>query len=152
MTAVPYTDEKGLRDYRESAASAGDRRAVAWWLLILAFVLGFLFGSVTRAESCVRLIVRPRVMLEPTTIRIEARVAKHADHRAYRLDWDSDTGSTGSSTRPLSGDAGAELLTLQLPDQPPGHYEFLARIFDQAGHVTGSDRAFVDAPSHEAGQ
>ena len=144
-TDDPLAGVRGFRSARRRAPST------AFWLALVAFLLGTLFGARLHGESCLRLQVRPQVMLPLTRsdIRVELRIPRHAHHRQYAIAWTSDTGSVGSTVRDLDGEASAVLHPLLLRDQPAGHYLFVAGVYDTAGKLVGRETAEIRTPISE---
>src|ERR671934_243827 len=70
------------------------------------------------ATPCVTLRVRPTVMLGPGDVDIQARVARHADHRTLRVAWDSDVAGAGARQIPLEADTDRVLVQWWNKDQP----------------------------------
>lgn len=158
---IPYTNENGLRGYRPSvsgAIGAVDSRSmrpwrtskrrltvwvVCWW--VLAFVLGILFGlQLQAAGPCVRLEVRPQFLLSRGDVDVQAHVARHTDHRALVVVWNSDVGAAGSRSFDLEGTAtDTVLFQWTNRDQPAGRYTFEARVSDAGGRALGSSRAEI---------
>ena len=171
--AYPHDHElAGLRDYR---ATRRPRRSSSLFWIALAFLLGTLFGAqlhggqdggespnghprgsvgttvptpVGTSEACLRLQVRPTVMLPMTrsNIRVELRIPRHAHHRRYAIAWTSDVGSEGSTQRQLEGEASAVLQPLLLRDQPAGHYQFVAAVYDDLGKLIGRETSEIRTP------
>lgn len=143
-------DRRRCRLARLTIERAGRPRRPHWpfVLAVLMFVLGFLAGvNVHAAEiPVVTLQVRPHLMLQRGDMRVEVRVPRHADNRLLSIAWSSDTGSEGSTLRPLEGDDAAVLHTLDLRSQPLGSYLFVATVFNRAGKPRGRAEARVLAP------
>ncbi len=144
----PHDDPQapGLRDYRPGGLEPDTRalRGMLWAAVFaLIFLLGFATGTVYGAERCLTVRVRPTVMLQRGDIQVEARIARHADHRVYAIAWTSDIGSEGSTQRQLEGADAAALQTLSLRDQPAGHYFFSAAVFGPRGQLLARDRAEI---------
>ena len=143
---IPFTNDDGLRDYRvaggELVAAAGSSRFMPWpWLVVAAFLVGWAFGAnVHAAERCVQLQVRPRILLFRGDVDVQARVARHADHRTLKVAWDSDAGAAGSRTLDLEGDRDQVLFQWWNRAQPPGNYVFEARVYDAGGRQVGFDQ------------
>jgi hypothetical protein len=131
----------GVRGYR----GRRDRRALRFWIAVVAFLLGTLFGAQLHGESCLTLQVRPQVMLPMTRrdITVEVRIPRHAHHRKFAIAWTSDVGTEGSTVRDLEGEASAVLQPLLLRDQPAGHYWFTAAVFDDTGRRVGQQSAEI---------
>lgn len=149
MPPVAYVDESGLRDYR-AAVAISTTPAPRWpWLVLLAFLLGLLCGAraASAAEPCVRLQVRPRILLFRGDVDVQARVARHVDHRRLLVAWDSDQGAAGSRLFSLEGDHDRVLFQWWNRDQPPAHYAFEARVYDDHGKQVGFDRAEIQTAS-----
>jgi len=157
---IPYTKENGLRGYRPSvsgAIGAVDSRVRPWrtsrrrltvWVVcwfVLAFVLGVWFGlQLQAAGPCVRLEVRPQVLLSRGDVDVQAHVARHTDHRALVVVWNSDTGAAGSRSFDLEGtDTDTVLFQWTNKDQPAGRYTFEARVSDAGGRALGSSHAEI---------
>jgi hypothetical protein len=152
---IPATSDDELRDARRRWERAvrlsvhtypprGRRRR--WpWLVVIALVLGLLLWIATlEAADCVRLQVRPQLLLRSGHVDVEAHVARHADHRALVIVWNSDVGAAGSRSFELEGsDRDAALVWWQNRDQPAGHYVFDARVTDAGGRTLGSSRAEI---------
>jgi hypothetical protein len=158
---IPYTKENGLRGYRPPVSGDigdGDRRStrpwrtskrrltvwvLCWW--VLAFVLGILFGlQLQAAGPCVRLEVRPQFLLRTEDVTVEAHLARHADHRALTISWNSDAGAGGSRSFELDGtDTDRVRFHWINREQPAGRYLFDARVTDAGGRVLGSSRAEI---------
>lgn len=146
MRAEPYTDQDGLRDYRLPPDSPPAPRWPGRALLILiGFVIGLFCGAqlAHAAEPCVRLHVRPLVMIGWSDLDVQMRVTRHADHRHLRLDWRSDRGSAGASERQLEGEASAVHYQHWLRTQPPANYDVEATVHDDRGRIAGRDRARI---------
>jgi hypothetical protein len=132
MVKHPCTDAAGLRDYHPRVGIDRPRRRYAW--IVLAFLVGLALGAqLHAAEPCVRLQLRPQVLLRRGDVDVQARVAPHADHRVLRVSWDSDAGAGGSRTFDLEGDRSPVLFQRWNQEQPAGHYVFEARVFDAGG-------------------
>lgn len=118
----------------------------------LGFLLGFLCASVmvSAADRCVRLSVRPRVMIVNQDVDVQVRVWRHTDHRRLGIAWTVDGLPGGSSTRDLNGETAAFLHTLWLRDQPPGDYEFVVVVKDTFDRIVGSDRLSILGPTSTA--
>jgi hypothetical protein len=149
MGKMPFTNAAGLRDYRPSVRVAAPPRRYA--LIVLAFLLGLALGAqLHAAEPCVRLQLRPQVLLRRSDVDVQARVAPHADHRALVVSWDSDAGAGGSRTFDLEGDHDRVLFQWFNHEQPAGHYVFEARVFDAGGRQLAvarqQIRSIEDAP------
>jgi len=148
---IPYSDpDTGLRGWREPVTPARRRRTRTAWLVyvlvlvFLAFLGGLLCGAQLHASDCVRLQVRPQLLLRTGHVDVEAHVARHADHRALVIIWNSDVGAAGSRSFDLEGtDRDAVLVWWQNRDQPAGHYVFDARVTDAGGRTLGSSRAEI---------
>jgi hypothetical protein len=168
-----------LRDYRTTGPHS-PHRGLAFWLALAMFLLGALFGASldaqdggevpnhhrrsigtsvpkpvgTGSEPCLRLQVRPTVMLPLTRsdIQVELRIPRHAHHRKFAIAWTSDTGSEGSTVHDLEGEASAVLQPLLLRDQPAGHYQFGAAVYDHVGQIvdreTAETRTFTPEGHH----
>jgi hypothetical protein len=95
---------------------------------------------------CLLLLVRPLVMLQRGDIRVEMRVARHADHRRLVLTWDGGAAGAGSSREQLEGDEAEVLHTRWLKSQAPGHYVFLATVLNARGRLVGRATAEIRAP------
>jgi hypothetical protein len=146
-----FTDSySGLRDYWFRPGVAHPRRS-QWLRVLLIFLLGMLCGAAiaSAAEPCVRVKVRPTVMLVKQDIDTQVRVYRHADHRELLISWTYEGEPGGSSTRQLDGDTAAFLHTLWLRDQRPGNYEFTAIVRGAGGRVLGSDHIRILAPSRD---
>jgi hypothetical protein len=120
------------------------------WLLLVAFALGYVAGSVLHASEAippaVSLQVRPLVMLQRGDIRVEVRVPRHGENRLLSIAWSSDIGTAGSTLRPLEGEDAQVLHTLALPSQPAANYLFVAAVFNDAGKLRGRAEAKVVVP------
>jgi hypothetical protein len=143
---IPYTDPlDGLRAYHARVLHPGTARGL--WIAGLAFLLGLLLGTQLHAADCVRLQVRPQFLLRTGPVDVQAHVARHADHRALVIAWNSDTGGAGSRSFDLEGTAtDAVLVQWTNRDQIPGHYFYDARVMDAGGRVLGVSRAEIHAP------
>lgn len=156
MAMRPFANIDGLRDYYENGGELEPRRQSRWisiaFMVIAAFLLGLALGARLEAsEQCIRLKVRPQLMLQRGDINIQTRIQPHADHRAFAIAWNSDNGSEGSSgPTPLEGEHARSLFDLWLHDQPAGNYTFIARVFDSTGHALGSDRQQIHQPDEPA--
>ena len=139
-------DSPGLRDYIAHPASARPR--VWWpWFLVVAFILGYVAGVELHAEMpAVSLLVRPQVMLRRGDIHVEARVPRAAENRLLSIAWSSDTGTAGSTLRPLEGEDAQVLHTLWLPSQPAANYLFVATVFNTLGKPRGRTEARIHVP------
>lgn len=133
MVKHPCTNAAGLRDYHPRVGVGAPPRRYAW--IVLAFLLGLALGAQLHATEppCVRLQLRPQVLMRRGDVDVQARVAPHADHRVLRVDWDSDAGAGGSRTFDLEGDRSPVLFQWWNQEQPAGHYVFEARVFDAGG-------------------
>jgi len=116
----------------------------------VAIVVGWLAlssnqeGTVVHAEPCVVLRVRPQIMIARGDIRIEARIVRHPDHRAYAIIVTSPDGyETISGPRELSGVDGPALVDLLLRSYSAAHYNIEIRIYDQLGRIVGRDRQSI---------
>ena len=109
----------------------------------LAYLLGLWTGSAFAAERCVSLTVRPTAMLISSDVDVQARVARHADHRALTVAWDSDVGAGGSRFFDLEGADDRVLFQWWNPNQPAGAYVFEARVYNARGEVQGTARAHI---------
>jgi len=99
------------------------------------------------AEPPVALQVRPLFMLARGDIRIEVRVARHADNRILAISWDSDGGgSKGETDRKIDGEDGPVLFNVTLPSQLPANYIFLATLIGSNGHPRGQAEARIRVP------
>jgi hypothetical protein len=139
----------GLRDYYRRPPTGTRAPSVLWFVVLVAFFLGFMLGTTAHAsaaDSCIRLQVRPQMMLQRGDIRIEARIPRHVDHRAYALSWTSDVGTEGGTRRQLEGEESSVLQTHWLKDYPPAHYLFTSAVYDQAGKIVGRDQAEILTP------
>lgn len=141
----------GLRDWLPIAAAPPRPRARRWVLvLLLIFLFGVLCGRTTAsaAPPCVTLQVRPAIVLPMTRVdvRLELRIPRHADHRAYSVAWTSDVGSEGSLARQLEGDASEVLHTHLLRGQPAANYQFVAAVYDARGRAVGRHTAEIRSP------
>ncbi len=127
-------------------------RARFHWLLVLAFLLGWIAGELHAEEysrstsfevppvRCVHLHLRPQVLISLGDVDVQVRVARHADHRALVVSWDSDRGFAGSRTFDLAGDHDRALFQWWNRDQPAAHYVYEARVFNAAGRSLDVDR------------
>ncbi len=157
MRAEPFNDSlSGLRDYWLRPGVAHPQASRAQWLRVLViFLLGLFCGAAiasAAAEPCVRVKVRPTVMLPmgKYTIDVEVRVLRHDDHRRLLIEWTRDGVHDGSSTRELAGASAPFLHTLgPMRDKPGAEYEFMATVYDQAGKTVGRDHARILAPSRD---
>ena len=149
---IPYTTDDGLRGYRaplDPPVRRPRRRCRAWLvyvlaLLFLAFLGGLLCGVRLQAADCVRLQVRPQMLLRTSDVDVQAHVARHPDHRALVIVWNSDVGAAGSRSFDLEGTATDTVLFQWVNrDQPAGHYLYEARVTDAGGRPLGSSRAEI---------
>lgn len=148
---IPYTNDDGLRDLRCSGTSrTGPRRTRTAWLvyvlalLFLAFLGGLLCGVQLQAAECVRLQVRPQFLLRGGDVDVQAHVARHTDHRALVIVWNSDVGGAGSRSFDLDGTAtDTVLFQWTNKDQAAAHYIYDARVTDAGGRSLGSSRAEI---------
>ena len=140
---IPFRNpDTDLRDYH--ARVTGPVTARWLWIVGLAFLLGLLLGAQLHAADCVRLQVRPSFLLHRGDVDVQARVARHADHRALTVIWNSDTGAAGSRSFDLEGtDTDTVLFQWTNKDQPAGAYVFVARVSDAGGRALGSSRAEI---------
>ena len=140
--SVPYTNLEGLRDYHARVTSPVHARWL--WIVGLAFLLGLLLGAQLHAADCVRLQVRPSFLLSRGDVDVQAHVARHADHRALVVIWNSETGGAGSRSFELEGtDRDGVLFQWTNRDQVAGHYVYDARVTDAGGRALGSSRAEI---------
>jgi len=138
------TDDAGLRDYRVPLTEERPRRSLAWLIVLIAFALGFLLGrTVSAAEPCVTLQVRPRFLLSRGDVRVEAHVRRHGDHRAASVSWTSADGGEGRHVWQLDGEDAAVLEGFWIRDMVPTHYLFLAAVYGAGGKVLGRDQAEI---------
>ena len=125
----------------------------------LAFIIGFAAGAaaqdkplfrteVVAARERLDLHVRPDVMMPMTSddIRIEARLARHPDHRQLAITWDGGAAGGGSSVRTLDGDAEPYLFVRTLRNQPAATWRFVAEVYDDRGKVVARDAAEIRMP------
>lgn len=142
---IPCDDLDGLRQYRvQMGPLPGEHRRRWLWLAVLAFILGILLGTQLHAAECVRLQVRPTFLLRTGDVDVQAHVARHADHRALVVIWNSDAGGAGSRSFDLDGtDRDAVLFQWVNRDQVPGHYIYDARVTDGGGRSLGTSRAEI---------
>lgn len=139
---IPYTTVDGLRDYHARVTPPVNPRRL--WIFVLGVLLGLLLGAQLHAAECVRLQVRPQVLLRTSDVDVEAHVARHRDHRALVVIWNSDTGGAGSRSFDLEGtDRDGVLFQWTNRDQVPGHYRYDARVTDAGGRPLGSSRAEI---------
>jgi hypothetical protein len=149
MPAIPFTNDEGLRDYRHAGELLllGERASRSWpwpFLVVVAFLVGWVFGAHTQAaEPCVQLQVRPQILLFRGDVDVQARVARHVDHRTLNVAWDSDAGAGGSRTFGLEGDRDQALFQWWNRAQPAANYVFEARVYDAGGRQVGFDRAQI---------
>ena len=145
VRAEPVTDVNGLRDWRLQPPPEGSHLGRVL-VILAAFLLGFFCGTATAAERCVRLTVRPSVMIQRNDIDVQTRVCRDPAHRRLRIEWDSDRGWAGSSDTQLAGAAAPVAYQFWLHDYPPATYDFTASTFNGLGQVVASDRARILAP------
>ena len=138
---IPYSNFEGLRDYHARVSGPVTRR---FWFFVLGVILGLLLGTQLHAAECVRLQVRPQFLLRTQDVDVQAHVARHSDHRALVVLWNSDTGGAGSRSFDLEGTATDTVLFQWVnKDQVPGHYIYDARVTDAGGRALGSSRAEI---------
>lgn len=116
------------------------------WILSGVIVSALSLLSNADARPCVELRVRPLIMLSEGDIDVTARVARHPDHRHFELIWMASAGHGGRSVESLDGADSAVWHQYWLRDQPADTYEFWARVYDGAQHVTGEAHARILAP------
>lgn len=150
MSLQPYArPTDGLRDYYQQPIPDPPHGVSTLALMALAFLMGICAGAaLMAAEPCVKMTVRPLVLLPMTRadIRVELRIARHDDHRWYALSWTSDEGSTGSSQRQLEGAESPVTQTHWLKSQPAANYFFATAVYDRAGKIVGRDRGEIHMP------
>jgi hypothetical protein len=125
------------------------RRPVWPWLLVLAFLLGYLTGARLHASGeppVVTLQVRPQVMLQRGDVRAEVRTPRHSENRLLEIAWSSDVGTAGRTMRPLDGEDAPVLQTLDLPGTPAANYLFVATVFNALGKPRGRSEARITVP------
>lgn len=128
---------------------APPRRPVRPWLLVLAFLLGYLTGARLHASGeppVATLLVRPQVMLQRGDVRVEVRTPRHQDNRLLEIAWSSDVGTAGRTLRPLDGEDAPVLQTLDLPGTPAANYLFIATVFNRLGKARGRAEARIHTP------
>ncbi len=112
-----------------------------FWLALLAFLLGMVIASHAEARGrCVTLQLRPLILISLGDVDVQVRVARHADHRALLVSWDSATGFAGSRTFALNADHDRVLFQWWNKDQPAAAYVYEARVFDDRGRSLDVDR------------
>ena len=148
---IPYTELDGLRAYRvQMGPLPGEGRGRWLWLAVVMFILGIVLGTRLHAAECVRLQVRPQLLLRTGDVDVQAHVARHADHRALVVVWNSTEGGAGSRSFDLEGtDRDGVLFHWTNRDQIPGHYTYDARITDAGGRALGSSRAEIRSVESE---
>lgn len=115
-----------------------------WVWLGVTFAIGILLGTQLHAAECVRLQVRPQFLLHTGDVDVQAHVARHTDHRALVVIWNSDTGGAGSRSFELEGtDRDGVLFSWTNRDQLPGYYLYTARVTDAGGRALGASRAEI---------
>ena len=90
-------------------------------------------------------------MVTAGDIDIQARVARHADHRHLRISWTSDVGAEGRSDETLDGDLARVIYQQWLLDQPAGRYRFVATVYNGSDHIIGQDEVWIIGPEIEGG-
>jgi len=139
---IPYTNLEGLRDYHARVTPPVSGRRV--WIFLLGMLLGLLLGAQLHAADCVRLQVRPSFLLSRGDVDVQAHVARHTDHRALVVIWNSAEGGAGSRSFDLEGtDRDRVLFQWTNKDQVAGHYIYDARVTDAGGRALGSSRAEI---------
>jgi hypothetical protein len=100
--------------------------------------------------KAVTIKVSPSIMIaRRSDVRVEVRVPHDEANRLLSITWSSDTGSVGSSWRPLDGEDAPVLHTLTLPSQPLGRYTFIASLFDRTWKLRARDEARIITPEVE---
>lgn len=139
---IPYSNIDGLRDYHARVTQPVNARRL--WIFVLGVLLGLLLGAQLHAADCVRLQVRPQFLLRTGDVDVQASVARHRDHRALTVIWNSDTGGAGSRSFDLEGtDRDGVLFQWTNRDQLAGHYVYDARVTDAGGRPLGASRAEI---------
>ncbi len=79
-------------------------------------------------------------------IRIEARIARHPNHRQLAITWDGGAAGGGSSVLTLNGDAEPYLFVRTLKNQPAATWQFVAEVYDDRGKVLARDAVKITMP------
>lgn len=88
---------------------------------------------------CVRLLVRPQVMLSKGVITVEVHLADHPDHAVVMVTWTRD----GIDDGRFFEEAPDMVVARTLRDQPAGAYHFTAAVFDAQGLRRGIAEADI---------
>lgn len=124
--------------------SAAPLRLATRWLVTLAIALNVLGRTPLHAEACLSLRVRPLVMITAGDVYVEARIRRHADHRAYDIVVTSVDGNEAiSGPYALAGVDGPALVNLMLKAYPAADYVVEVRIYNQSGEVVARARQEV---------
>ena len=119
---------------------------------VVAILMLTMASAPMRATTrCVWLHVRPTVLLRRGDIDVEARVARHADHRRLTIAWISDVGAEGRSDEMLDGDMARVVYQQWLRDQPAGRYRFVAQVLNEHDRIVGQDEVWIIGPELEGG-
>jgi hypothetical protein len=126
------------------------RRVLIVVLLTLIYLLGLVTGHALAADRCVRLQVRPQVLLVRGDVDVEVHVGRHGDHRWLQIVWESDTGPSGGREIPLEGEAARPLFQWRERRWPAANYIFQATVLNAAHEVIArSDRQMIRTASVE---
>lgn len=85
--------------------------------------------ALTATEAPIRLEVWPRVTLyrDNAQVRYRVWIPRHADNRAWSIQWDSETGLSGASAETMDGQHAAQVYE-DYVYVSPGTYVFQACV------------------------
>ena len=92
--------------------------------------------------EALRMRVRPTVSFEPTNVRVEVYIERHADNRALRVSGDGDL-FFWNSERQLEGERSPVLSTFSYYEIPAGEYQVRAELFDSLGRVRATATEYL---------